>query len=1291
MPLLKKLTPSLRINTILFFTLLLIAGGVAYYFFVHMPANEQRLVERHFRTLDRISENLSRKEQNTARFLYNNLKEILSDLPQAARTPENVSHEMQKRQALGSLAVGQVTALANWDWLWEGRYTLSFHTYFAKEQIQFTLYITVAGTHYQVAVFGDLRDYLQQSLANQDFENFLVVRGNEVVYQHNGGAVEILGDGKTDSLSSIGQSIYTHKRFPAKIGGAEKWLFVVPGNLYKTQKFGYSENGEGEGSDAKTYYIGIVDRVTFQREKLNISPLTIVILSFVIIGISLSLPFLKLQLLSPREQLDRKDAILIGIFLILGSSLVTLGLVNAYSYFGPEKTRIVSQLAELNRKVSDSFNGEIRNAINIIQQGTDVLAGDRAAVSQQKNNLPYNHLFWMDSTGMQRYKWSTHAVASPKINVGQRAYFRRIADESRWRMPLADTLSQPYFFETVLSWNSGESEGVVSIPVDKTVDGKKLVVAAVSFPLAPQQGSVVPRGFSYAILNTDGTTLFHQDSRRILQENFLEESNDNKTLRALLNVRGSGDLSVTYRGKSYKAYLAPLHNTDYMVITLLESSYFRSANTQVLIYTFTILLALSIFNVVLFVLHRIMISRASRVKAGDFSYHWLRPVPGAAGRYLQTVFVYLVIIALLLIFHDLERPFMNSFIFLLASVYAFLAGNLKAKDIYWRSKLSANAGRVLVVPGFFILALNGVAVLVGEGPLNIFVFQAVVITAFVLSERIAGKWKVDASYQYTYTAFVWLWLVIIGILPTMKVYEYTFTEEQKLSLKYRQLDIANQLMGNETTTTVFTSFFYDTTVEQYSDAYGTDEDKENLKVWMNRILGELRPLFDEYVLVSAQLEELDNPGSDTQWREEGDRLALHVRKPNGQLTRVHSRLFRYEYPQLVVAGKANPEAWMFWAVNLLLGVVLFLVILHVARRVFLLQTLGHRPLSRQQIRALITDTRHPYILLVGLPGSGKGAFLEEICKKLKQKATIVRVSEVVSADTSKEKFEAVAGAEAVFVIDELEYDLADPEQKTHTLEFLEKLLLLNPKKIVVSSAISPLKYLENYDPEEQKALIERWSAVFGRFYLTYFPLPQPGHERPVGVSLGLLYDECYHGHFLHQLYPSLAKWVETLETNGKQDSLREDIILQVQSLCELYYKSLWRQCTTDEKFVLFDLAQDNLVNPKSVKVINELLARGLVVNDGTVLRLMNQSFRNFVMTSISGDEAREIEDYAQRSGSWSRLRTPLLILLFTLSLFVFITQRGSFNAIIGAIPAFLAGLSVLQKFIQSIGSKEVVS
>src|SRR5262245_17606935 len=95
--------------------------------------------------------------------------------------------------------------------------------------------------------------------------------------------------------------------------------------------------------------------------------------------------------------------------------------------------------------------------------------------------------------------------------------------------------------------------------------------------------------------------------------------------------------------------------------------------------------------------------------------------------------------------------------------------------------------------------------------------------------------------------------------------------------------------------------------------------------------------------------------------------------------------------------------------------------------------------------------------------------------------------------------------------------------------------------------------------------------------------------------------------------------------------------------------------------------------------IRQLLKRGLVIRQPK-LRLMDESFRRFVLA------AADTEDYVkwQREGrhsNWEAFRIPVVLLILTLGVFLFLTQREFFNSTISSVSAVTGVLAVLLRLV----------
>jgi hypothetical protein len=172
----------------------------------------------------------------------------------------------------------------------------------------------------------------------------------------------------------------------------------------------------------------------------------------------------------------------------------------------------------------------------------------------------------------------------------------------------------------------------------------------------------------------------------------------------------------------------------------------------------------------------------------------------------------------------------------------------------------------------------------------------------------------------------------------------------------------------------------------------------------------------------------------------------------------------------------------------------------------------------------------------------------------------------------------------------------------------------------------------------------------------------------------LITQECAeHGPFLRQLIPDPKKLA--LEKQAWPDN-RTEVILKIQNLAKFHYNALWKSCSRQEQYLLYDLAQDGLINPKDIQSVANLIDKGLLIYDGTV-RIMNRSFRNFILTSIEQEEVLNLERATMDQGAWSEFRTPLILVLVALVSFLFLTQKEAFNQIIAIITTLTASVPLI--------------
>jgi hypothetical protein len=124
--------------------------------------------------------------------------------------------------------------------------------------------------------------------------------------------------------------------------------------------------------------------------------------------------------------------------------------------------------------------------------------------------------------------------------------------------------------------------------------------------------------------------------------------------------------------------------------------------------------------------------------------------------------------------------------------------------------------------------------------------------------------------------------------------------------------------------------------------------------------------------------------------------------------------------------------------------------------------------------------------------------------------------------------------------------------------------------------------------------------------------------------------------------------------------------------------------TKEEQFIVYDLAQDGLVNPENIESITLLLNKGIIIYDGT-LKIMNQSFRNFVLSVVKPEYALRMEAVSE-SGSWTIFKVPLILILGCVSIFFFVTQQDAFSNVLAYATTITAGIPLILKLLNSFSS-----
>lgn len=305
------------------------------------------------------------------------------------------------------------------------------------------------------------------------------------------------------------------------------------------------------------YLCGLVSDRTMQSTSLWVSPLLVVFLCLALTLTLLVPPFVKVKLLSFTERLGFGDAFALALCTVLGLMLVTL-LSNGLIYY----LRLVhfsdGGLAAVSNVLATNFDRELTDARRQLDAFSNALPKpEQPPLRQLKDSdrtiyRAVETLAWADESGQQQLKISTLPVENQQLlNVARRDYFQRALSAPADRVQV----------DAIRTWSIGSTRVVLAKRARRRTDSTHDVagVAILAAELRSLTRPALPEGVSFCVVNRSGEVLFHFDPALSRSHNLITETENDGTLRQLIETGGRGHSDmVSYFGKPHRVYVRPL-------------------------------------------------------------------------------------------------------------------------------------------------------------------------------------------------------------------------------------------------------------------------------------------------------------------------------------------------------------------------------------------------------------------------------------------------------------------------------------------------------------------------------------------------------------------------------------------------------------------------------------------------------------------------------------------------------------------------------------------------------------
>jgi hypothetical protein len=983
---------------------------------------------------------------------------------------------------------------------------------------------------------------------------------------------------------------------------------------------------------------GLVAKSRFRADAMAVSASLVLIAIAVVLLAICCWPFLRIALIDPSQALAIGDVVLVVLCTVVGAAVLTLTMYDAFEY-STISTAADGELERFAETVNKSFALDVGRATRVLTRLETLTAGKRAgpdgisplppevATDGEVAGYPYiESLFWVDSEGMEAKKF-TQTLPASLLDVHDRRYFTDARDNATWTAG-----NQPYVLEWVHSRSTGETHAVVA----KHTADPKLPVVALSTELIDISHSIHPPGVELAIVDEDGTVVYHSDEQRIGFENFFAEADRNRELRAAVLARRADFVTASYGGEDTSMYVRPLKYSPWTLIAFRHKRLTRVLNVEGVLLTILMLALIATPYLVVYILTLIFKPRYRAPR--------LWPDATRGDDYLRLNLILLALIVLFWVNNYVLTPWSSFIGATMLPVIAIFSTELVLHRAGPRLRFAV-VGAFLAIPYAMCLAWfvsSGSDVESGfvfspygktmKAVLIVLVCGVAALTIALLSHWSGGErirlrlhdLHARIGYARLYRLCGVLLLVVAVAMPVIAFFTISRHVESELLRKYGQLraasDLEHRISHIETTSVAAKN-----SPEVLQDIAGTHLDDGFLKWALEPLPNGGRPMavdgtpcvsnVDDWTIAPGAAKYLpvfyedsvairplfEARAADDLWfwclQKQYVKLQRNIRLSDA----VATKLWGAPKPdQRLIMSSVVPQGPADWRhyLLLLIGAAVLLAIFRyatrfIASRVLLIDVDAPRWMAQLPLSPSLGD--HIFLVrgdrdanaLTGPNPMGDRKFLDVSFAELDRSSGWDAMLETIDGST--------AGANVR--VTDFEFGINDPAINDRKLQWLERLMLLPDRTVILVSSVSPAFIMTTPPPAmAMRAAVlwyfDRWRALLDRFVTVTAADLQLSHEEWVRQQ---------EMHSTTRLAMKAPSWLEhETEYNSFLRALRKELdpnaerqhlLDEIGERARTYYAGLWESCHDDDKLLLYHLARNGLANGRNRRTLRRLIAR----------------------------------------------------------------------------------------------------
>ena len=580
------------------------------------------------------------------------------------------------------------------------------------------------------------------------------------------------------------------------------------------------------------------------------------------------------------------------------------------------------------------------------------------------------------------------------------------------------------------------------------------------------------------------------------------------------------------------------------------------------------------------------------------------------------------------------------------------------------------------------------------------------------------------TFSRSFTSLIFSWILVTCGLPVIIFFTSSYNYDQHLIARTKQFSLVNKLVNDINyresqkenprvkkelkMDSISHSFYHDSLwvlnsgIEKYSEEMDPEDDEiainilDKFRIYENQNKSGVKDLsktraFDLSFYFNNLMRQVSS---------ESDTTKTYVRL-NNQIDYlwVSSAPLNFSLPSLF-----NWGGILCWISLLILLGAMYKLFHSIINKLFALNIPDTSAWHNLDKKILASNDVNNLLFITGVPHSGKKEIIEKIFQNKRKFIFDFRLlpgtekkSDELSAEWNKMIIEESKSNYNLIIIDHFEYNFKDINANNIKLRILESLVIKSSKnhnKIIILSDIHSGTFLEvlneiktrETDPKNAEPKnIERWYDLLGNFRILIHRLSQfdrkgnPMHDC-------VIWEETENAQFLNDLYKPILNVSGRVEKKIINEEKEESLVFKLQSTSYHFYFSIWQSLNPKEKFLLYDLAEDGLVNPFDKNTLCLLLDKGIILHKDGRLRLFSKGFRHFVLTDIGTRETAEIMEKVNDNRNWNKIKIPLALISLTIIAFLLSSQRETSTNLITTLTALAGIIPVLINFLSSLGS-----